>query len=66
MQSCANETADDSEVRTAGSTILGKTEAIDHRTPRYPDPDSDTLDRFNDGSPMVALCPQKTASVRGQ
>ena len=66
MQACSNEAVDDSRVRTAGSSVFGESEAIDHRKSRYQDPDSDSLDRVCDGSPIAALCPQKTASVRGQ
>ena len=41
-------------------------QAIENRRPRYPNPDSDTLHRLHDGSPVVLVCPKRTPSVRGQ
>ena len=51
-----NEAADDPEAGVATCTLLCETEAINSRRPRYPNPDSDTLERPNDRSPMAALC----------
>ena len=37
------------------STLLGEIESHDHRRPRHTDPDSDTLYRLHDCSPVAAL-----------
>ena len=55
VQGSANEAANDSQVGTAGSTVLCETEAFDHRRPRHQDRDSDALDRLHNGSPMAAF-----------
>ena len=59
MQNFPNETADHTKTRTAGNVIAGtsicETEAVDHRRSRYPDQDSNALDRTDDCAAVAAF-----------
>ena len=65
MLNCSNE-AENTRIGIAGGTLLCESEAVGHRRPRYPDPDSGTLDRFDNCAELAAFVIQEAINVRGQ